>query len=384
MRRKLKIVVVIVLSVLIFAGSNIINAKTSDEVMFNDKNLQDTIIKYYELTNSIITKDNASILSKQWYNTLVIEKSDVSDLEGLQYFDKLITFKAGCNNLTNLKPISMLKKLEMLDISDNAIKGRDFETDLNNVGKVRYLNTLVLTNNELTDIGFLSKIGTLKNYTDLRLEDNKISDISILNDATNLKTLDLSNNRITDVSSLKDLKNLKYWLGLQDNCILDYKPIKPILDKIYEDGGWDGVISRYDYYTNPVDIGINGKTVKFPYLTAYYKYQAYVEAIPLFKALGGSAKYDKKTGTLTCKYDGNVLVMKDFSNYYTLNGKKISMKYPMRRMQYDLAYVPVKDICKALGLKYSVTKNRKINETEDEFFYAPKYIEISQIAIELG
>jgi hypothetical protein len=109
-----------------------------------------------------------------------------------------------------------------------------------------------------------------------------------------------------------------------------------------------------------------------------------VEAVPLFKALGGSAKYDKKTGTLTCKYEENVLVMKDFSKKYTLNGEKKSIKYPMRRMQYDLPYVPVKDLCKALGLNSSVTKKREINETEDEYFYAPKYIEITTIEKELG
>lgn len=133
-----------------------------------------------------------------------------------------------------------------------------------------------------------------------------------------------------------------------------------------------------------MDIGVNGKTVKFPYLTAYYKYQAYVEAIPLFKAMGGSAQYNKRTGTLTCEYDEKVLVMKDFSKNYTLNGKHKSLNFPMRRMQYDLAYVPVKDICKILGLNYKVTKKREISEREDEYFYVPKYIKISMPEKELG
>lgn len=384
MKKKSIFIVTFLLSFSIFAGSYFASAKPSDDIIFNDINLQNAIFKYYEISSDIITKEAAGELSKQWYNALVIENSDISDLEGVQYFDKLITIKAGGNNLTNLRPISMLNKLGMLDISDNAIKGGDFEAALNDMGKMKNLDILVLTNNELTDIRFLNKIGTMKNYTDLRLEDNKISDISILKNAINLETLDLSNNRITDVTPLKSLKNFEYWLGLQDNCILDYKPIKPILDKIYEDGGWNGVISRYDYYSNPVDVGVNGKTVKFPYLTAYYKYQAYVEAVPLFKALGGSAEYDKKTGTLTCKYDDNILIMKDFSTKYTLNGKKMRMKYPMRRMQYDLGYVPVKDICKALGLDYSVTKKREIYENEDDFFYVPKFIEISVAMKELG
>lgn len=375
MSRKFEIVVIVLLLISIFTVSNKVAAETDNEIIFNDKNLHEALSKYYNW-NKVFTKEMAYEFTKK-DNLLVIRDAKITDLEGLQYFGNIVTLYAGGNNFTNLKPISMLNKLRALDISDNAIKGRDFQAVLNNMGKLKNLDAFIINNNELTNISFLSKIGTMKNYTYMRMVNNKIYDITLLKEATNLETLDLSNNRITDVTPLKDLKNFEYWLGLQDNCILDYKPIKPILDKIYEEGGWDGVISRYDYYTNPVGIGVNGKTIKFPYLTAYYKYQAYVEAVPLLKALGGSVKYDKKTGTLTCKYGDNVLVMTDFSKNYTLNGEQMSMKYPMRRMQYDIAYVPVKDICKALELNYSVIKKRKIYEKEDEYFYAPKYIEIS-------
>ena len=271
----------------------------------------------------------------------------------------------------------MLNKLGMLNISNNAFKGIKLEKALYEMGKIDNLDMLILEDNRITNINFLQKIGNIKNYTHLELSNNSIRDISILKNATNLETLHLSNNRITDVSPLKNLKNFKYWLDLKDNCIIDYKPVKSILDEIYESGGWEDVISRYDYYTNPVDVGVDGKTIKFPYLTAYYKYQPYAEAIPLFKELGGSAVYIKHMGILVCRYKGSVLAMADFSDRYILNGEVKSMDYPMRRMQYDLAYVPVKNICKALGLKYSVTEEREIHENEDEGFYAPKYVEIS-------
>lgn len=210
------------------------------------------------------------------------------------------------------------------------------------------------------------------------MENNNISDLSILKKSTDLATLDLSNNRITDVTPLKDLDNLTYYLDLRDNCIIDYKPIKPLLDDMFDDPGNEHGLERYDYYTNPVNFKYNGKSIKFPYLTTYYKYQAYVEAIPLFKALGGSAKYNKKTGTLTCKYDGNVLVLKDFSNKVTLNGKKIILDYPMRRMQYDLSYIPVKDICEVLGLDYDVIKTRKIYHDYKYIDYAPKSVKYAK------
>lgn len=379
MRLKSKKISVVLLLLFVLAVSNTVIAKTNDMIKFKDNNLQKALSKYYELDSDIITKEKASELTKK-DDLLVLENANIFDLEGLQYFINMITLYIGGNNLQNLKPLSMLNKLGMLDITDNAIKGIKLEKALSEMGKIENLDKLILENNQITNVDFLKKVGNMKNYTHLDLSNNRIRDISILKNATNLTSLDLSDNRIADVTPLKDLKNLKYWLSLQDNCIIDYKPIKHILDKIYE----DEVISRYDYYINPVDVGINGKTIEFPYLTVYYKYQPYVEAIPLLKALGGSAKYNKKSGTLTCTYGENVLVMKDFSKSYTLNGVKKSMKYPMRRMQYDLAYVPVKDICKALGLSFSVTKNRKFFENEDEFINAPKYIEIIKPEKELG
>jgi len=382
MKKKSIIIMAFLLSFTILAGSYIVSAKTSDEIIFKDKNLQSALSKYYDW-NEAFTKKKASELSQN-KDYLILDDADISDLEGLQYFNNLMQINLISNKISNLSVLSELKNLTHIDISHNSINGKDFENNLNRMGYIEKLDTIFLADDEITDIGFLQKIGNIKNYTYLYMENNNIRDISVLKNADNLETLLLSDNRITDVTPLKDLKNFTYWLDLQDNCILDYKPIKPILDKIYEEGGWDGVISRYDYYTNPVDVGVNGKTIKFPYLTAYYKYQAYVEAIPLFKALGGSAKYDKKAGALTCKYNGNVLVMKDFSKNYTLNGKKMIMKYPMRRMQYDLAYVSVKDICKALGLDYSVTKKREIFENEEESFYVPKYIKISIAEKELG
>jgi len=390
--------------VVLMSGATIALADSSDEIIFKDKNLEIAFGKFYECEPPF-TKEKANELSKK-KNFLWLSSSNISDLDGIQYFDNVIGMDLSENELTDLSLLTKMKNLNQIIMLENSVKGKELEHKLSETGKINKLESVQFGFNEISEIEFLNKIGDIENYSYISLPGNKISDISLLKKAVNCTDIDLSNNRIrdvsvlknvrnlkkliladnliTDVTPLKGLKNLEYWIDLQDNCIIDYKPIKPIIDKVYKDGGWDGVISRYDYYTNPVDIGVNGKTVKFPYLTAYYKYQAYVEAVPLFKALGGSAKYDKKTETLTCEYNGNILVIKDFSDSYTLNGKKMSMKYPMRRMQYDLAYIPVKDICKAFGLSYKVTKQRKLSEREDEYFYAPKYIKISTDIEELG
>ena len=179
------------------------------------------------------------------------------------------------------------------------------------------------------------------------------------------------------MTPLKDLTNLTSYIDLRDNCIIDYKPIKHLIDEMRSDEGNETGLERYDYYTNPINFNYNNETIKFPYLTVYYKYQAYAEALPLLKSLGGGGKYDKKTGTLTCYYRGNVLVFKDFAQDYTFNGQKRSLEYPMRRMQYDLAYIPVKDLCEALGLDYQITKERTIHHSS-KHVHAPKLVVISE------
>lgn len=356
-------------------GSKISYAQINNEIVFRDKNLGDALCKYYNWDDSF-TKVEASMLSNKVDHLLVMENSQISDLEGLQYFKNITCMYIGGNDLINLKPLTKIQGLLLLNIADNSIKGNEFMNLLDNMGKIKNLQELVLDRNGLSSIDFVSSIGDVKKYSGISMVDNKISDISVLKNCTNLDTIILTDNRITDVTPIKGLEKLTNYIDLRDNCIIDYSPIKPLFDKMYEDFDWENGIDRYDYYTNPVNFSYEGEKINFPYLTAYYKYQAYAEAVPLFKAFGGSAKYNKKAGILTCRYNGNVLVLKDFSEKYTLNGEEKSFTYPMRRMQYDLAYIPVKDVCGVLGMEYHVDKFRKFYVGGGKYKYAPKLVEI--------
>ncbi|MCC7552862.1 leucine-rich repeat domain-containing protein, partial [Candidatus Micrarchaeota archaeon] len=75
--------------------------------------------------------------------------------------------------------------------------------------------TLILGNNQISDISALS---TLTNLQQLYLNNNQISDISALSTLTNLNYLDLNNNQISNISTLSTLSNLN-WLYLRDNQI---------------------------------------------------------------------------------------------------------------------------------------------------------------------
>ena len=79
------------------------------------------------------------------------------------------------------------------------------------------IKTLVLNNNELTDI---SGIKIFKNLEELFLDYNNISNISVLKDLNNLKKLHINDNKITNISIIKNLKQLQD-LRLDNNKITD-------------------------------------------------------------------------------------------------------------------------------------------------------------------
>lgn len=377
MNRKSKLVCFIIMTLFIFISYKESQAKTDDVIYFKDKNLEKALCEAYGCEKPI-TKEKAHELSKL-RDYISINDGNISDLEGLQYFDGLSRIYLYGNRLSNLKPLSKLTNLTVINISNNSIKGRDFETILNNMGKISKLEDFTCTNNEIEDISFLKKIGNISNYTSLDLSNNKINDISLLKDSKNLYSLDLNNNRIKDITSLVNLMNASLeYLFLYDNCIIDMKPIKSLFDDIFS--GSCGLVDmdRYDFYKNPVDIIFKNKAIQFPYITVYYQLQGYAEAITLIEALGGSADYNKETGVLTFIFHENEYVMSDFSNFYTLNGTKKYFRYEMRRMQYDLAYVSVKELSDIIGLNCKVLKDRKLNTGDGSYQIIPEVLEISE------
>ncbi len=359
-----------------FLGNNMAQAKADDIIHFNDKSLESALCSAYDCEGPF-TKEIAHELStKDTY--IILGNANISDLEGLQFFDGLTQVDLSYNKITNLEPLSKLPNLNCLDISCNEIKGKEFEKTIRCMGKIVNLDSFKCYYNDIEDISFLKTIGNTSNYRELGLAYNKINDISILKNCKNLEYLFLENNRITDVKPLKSLNNDTLNIYIYNNCIIDLKPIKPLFDNMFTDRCGADLTDRFDFYKNPVNIIYQNKEMQFPRMTVYYMNQAYVEAIPLIEMLGGSAKYDKNTGTLTCRIYDNELIMKDFSSKYTLNGKDKRMAYELRRMQFDTAYVSVKDLCNILGLNYHVLKERELFTGDSEIpEYFPEVVEIS-------
>lgn len=121
------------------------------------------------------------------------------------------------NLLTNVKEIDLNGELvTILDDDDHAADGIRYLTEL---------ESLDLSNNDLTDISFMKDMTKL---VQLNLSNNNIKEVSdYILENRNLEILDFSNNQLSDVTRLRNMDSIKK-LDLSNNNITDISPIGKI------------------------------------------------------------------------------------------------------------------------------------------------------------
>ncbi|MBB3839336.1 small GTP-binding protein [Runella defluvii] len=156
-------------------------------------------------------------LPEELLDCVWLEKLNLGDF----YFDKEIkkwvtTSNRGKKNSFKGNELVVLQKLtalQSLDLSNNQISDYSF------LEKLTVLQSLDLSNNQISDIRFLEKFTALQS---LDLSINQISDIRFLEKLTVLQSLDLSNNQISDIRFLEKLTALQL-LNLSSNQISDIR-----------------------------------------------------------------------------------------------------------------------------------------------------------------
>lgn len=98
--------------------------------------------------------------------------------------------------ISTMAPISKLKKLEYLNLSNNRLKS------LSGLNKLTSLTFAHFNNNEISKIESLSD---LKNLKELNLSNNEITRVDLLGTLQNIQTLDLHHNYIKDLSPIKNI-----------------------------------------------------------------------------------------------------------------------------------------------------------------------------------
>ncbi|MEJ9411417.1 leucine-rich repeat domain-containing protein, partial [Schinkia azotoformans] len=169
-----------------------------------------------------------------------IGENNIDDLSPLTNLTNLELLNASYNQIEDVTLINLLKQLIELDLSNNLIKFNSFSLFNANMGeenfstmsisnpfsKLKKLKVLDLSNNQITDISNLSE---LTNIEELKLSENKIQDISALNQLTNLTALGIPYNEISNINSLSELTKLKY-LDLSYNQIDDLSSLSNLIN----------------------------------------------------------------------------------------------------------------------------------------------------------
>lgn len=130
--------------------------------------------------------------------------------------------------------IDNLKKLKELTINNSNITFLDVSLANDN------LISLILSDNEIQNISFISNFKNLRN---LYLDGNNISDIEIIAPFKKFENLYLNKNKITDITSLENIK-IDEELFLSDNRIFDLTPLYNSLKKEH--------IKFLNIYDNPL------------------------------------------------------------------------------------------------------------------------------------
>ncbi|MBC2266335.1 LPXTG cell wall anchor domain-containing protein [Listeria sp. FSL L7-0083] len=202
--RKLFLYIVLVLSIVI--GTNIFikidaRAAAAPPAAITQIFPDDSLAKEIQTTlGKSSTMDVVTQAELDTINTLHIESSGISSLEGMNYVSQLTYLSFSSNQVSDLAPIGNLINLEYLDLSTNQV------TNISPLAGLTNLNILQLGGNSISDLRPLSN---LNNLEFLDIKDAKVSDITPLVNLTNLTGLVLYNNNVSDLEPIKNLRGLR-------------------------------------------------------------------------------------------------------------------------------------------------------------------------------
>lgn len=168
-------------------------------------------------------------------NRFEVSEIDTVDL-GLMYrFVSIDSLNISGNmGITGLDPLSELRDLKVIDISNTAI------TDLGPISNVTFLESLILSGTQTSDIQFIkysdrlkhldisntqiediSQLLNLKSLVSLKAEKTPIMSFAVLNEFKNLIQLDLTESGFNNLENIKELNNLEN-LSLSSNYMINF------------------------------------------------------------------------------------------------------------------------------------------------------------------
>ncbi len=214
---------------IVFAGSFSANSQTYS---IPDINLRNKLLSTYPSlmhTSGQLIIDSAKALSKD----LNLDDANISNADGLQFFERTGIVRLRNNNLSAVPQLSSMKNLRRIYLDNNNI------TALPQLSALYQLIGISITKNKLTSISIIQHIKTLQyfycsnnnidalpdlslltNLKTISIAFNPISALPNLSFNTNLQQLDIKNTNINTIASLASISSLEV-LNCENNNITD-------------------------------------------------------------------------------------------------------------------------------------------------------------------
>jgi len=169
-----------------------------------------------------------------FHNRFNLSDTDSVNLDWYYRFVSIDTLEiAGNKEITSLTPLSELRDLKVINISNTGI------TDLGPISNVTFLESLDISNTPTADIQFIkysdrlrhldisntqipdiSQLLNLKSLISLNVKKTPVMSFAVLNEFKNLIHLDLAESGFNNIENIKDLSNLET-LSLSRNYMIN-------------------------------------------------------------------------------------------------------------------------------------------------------------------
>jgi Leucine-rich repeat (LRR) protein len=210
----------------IFTDDLSITVKPRQLSVIEDVNLEIRIRQRLNLKVGELQSDKLFLLDTL-SNTNFALKNKITTLNGLEYCSNLKFLLLGLENITDLKPIAKLTKLEVLDFNQNRVI-----EDITPLNALINLKKLVLYSNPIKDIYALKN---LTNLIELWLLDTPINDITALSGLVNLQVLYMdgvgTGSNFISIEPLRNLVKLTY-LDIAGRGITDINPLERLTNLV--------------------------------------------------------------------------------------------------------------------------------------------------------
>lgn len=178
------------------------------------------------LKSKDITLEDMKMLKTFKVSNRNIDKNLVEPLkyaENLEEFEVLLNSAEFKREVGEFSFLENAKKLKKFYYSNQDYRNglEKIEINLDGLSKLSELTDIRVNSTKLQTLEALKNL----NLSNLSLEENEITDISVVSNMSNLERLDLENNKITDIKPISKLEKL-VTLYLYGNPISDITPLK--------------------------------------------------------------------------------------------------------------------------------------------------------------